>query len=430
MQIKPYIKLIATLAFSAIVLFVIREALPKPRTIGLVLTFTLVFGAWIEYWIRTNRLELPQRICKIFLWIFYASLVGFFLMVLGMVISPIAFWSPFLRVYGYGMILVFVLIKIGIAKFFLLQFLLSKISFTQKIASPKRWFQITICITILAFSIVFYGLIYETFNLRVHRFEVRNKVVPEKFDGYKIVQFSDMHIGSQVWNHYVKKLVDSINAQNPDLVVFTGDMVNFHAGELAPFVKIFSQIQAKDGVFVVLGNHDYSSYVNWKTPQDSINDFQKLLDIYDSMGWRVLRNEHVWLRRGNDSIVLAGVENYSSKRTKRWENLADTRKALRGVSPSNFIVMISHNPEHFNEKLQIKFPYVNLTLTGHSHGGQIAIGAGKYQISISQLAMKHWRGFHQFGDQYLNVCTGAGFNTLPFRFNMPPSISVITLKVD
>jgi len=321
------------------------------------------------------------------------------------------------------MILVLVLIKMGLAKFFLLQFLASKISFTQKIASPKRWFQATICLAVLAFSIVFYGLIYETFNLRVQRLEVRNKAIPEKFDGYKIVQFSDMHIGSQIRDRYVKKMVDSINAQNPDLVVFTGDMVNFRAEEIVPFVKIFSQIQAKDGIFVVLGNHDYSSYLNWETPKDSANNFQKLLDIYDSMGWRVLRNEHVWLRRGDDSIVLAGVENYSSKKVKRWVNLADTRKALKGISKSDFIVMLSHNPEHFNEELQPHFPHINLTLSGHSHGGQMTLG----NVSIARLAMKHWRDFYQFENQYLNVCTGCGFNALPFRINMPPSISVVSL---
>jgi predicted MPP superfamily phosphohydrolase len=125
---------------------------------------------------------------------------------------------------------------------------------------------------------------------------------------------------------------------------------------------------------------------------------------------------------------LAGVENYSTKKTKRWKNLTDTKKALSGVSPEVFIVMLSHNPEHFNEELQPNFPYVNLTLTGHSHGGQMAVGVRKYQFSVSRFAMKHWRDFHQFENQYLNVNTGVGFNALPFRINMPPSISVITLK--
>jgi predicted MPP superfamily phosphohydrolase len=177
---------------------------------------------------------------------------------------------------------------------------------------------------------------------------------------------------------------------------------------------------------VVLGNHDYSIYLNWKNSQDSLKNVQQLREIYHAMNWKLLSNEHVFLYRENDSIALAGVENYSTKKTKRWKNLTDTKKALKGISPADFIVMLSHNPEHFNEELQVDYPYVNLTLTGHSHGGQMAIG----NLSVARLAMKYWRGFFQFENQFLNVNTGVGFNALPFRINMPPSISVITLKCE
>jgi len=414
-----------TFFLALFVFFVLREALPKPKMMTIILTSVVVFDVWISYWIRMNKLQLPQRMYRLFLWMFYASIIAFFLMIFWFfLISALAYWPPILRVYGYGLILVFVSIKIVLGTLLFLQFLISKTRFANKFALPKRWFQIGLCIAGFMFTMALYGSIYEVFNLQIHRVEMRDKSVPKAFDGYKIVQFSDMHIGNQVSKRYVKKMVDSINAQNPDLVVFTGDMVNFHTDEIVPFVELFSQIRAKDGVFVVRGNHDYSNYLKWKSPQDSANDVQRLLDVYHSMGWRVLSNEHVWFRRGNDSIALAGVENYSSKKVKRWVNLADTEKALKGISPSNFIVMISHNPEHFTEVLQVDYPYVNLTLTGHSHGGQMALGG----LSVARLAMKHWRGFHQFGEQYLNVCTGSGFNALPFRINMPPSISVITLK--
>jgi len=424
-QIKPYHKLIASLIFAILVFFIVREALPKPKPMAIIMAFVLFFDVWIKYWTQTNKSQLPRRTCKIFLWIFYASIVYFVLMILGFWLSPIAYWPPILRVYGYGLMLIFASIKIVLANVLFLQFLISKIRFTNKISSPKRWFQVGLCIAVFMFIITLYGSIYEKFALRVHQIEIRDKTVPKAFDGYKIVQFSDMHIGSQVSKRYVRKLVDSINAQNPDLVVFTGDMVNFHTEEIIPFVELFSQIHAKDGVFVVLGNHDYSGYLRWERPPDSVDNILHLLHIYHSMGWNVLQNEHVWLHRGDDSIALVGVEMYSSKRTKRWKNIADTENALRGVCPSNFIVMLSHNPQHFNEELQLNFPHVNLTLTGHSHGGQMAIRA----FSIARFAMKHWRGFHRFDDQYLNVCTGCGFNTLPFRINMPPSISVVTLSV-
>jgi len=423
LKIKPIHRLIASLILAIFVFIVTLQAVPKPKTLALILMFVPILDVWIDYWIR-----LQQRTTKLFLWIFYASIVGFCAVIIGFLVTPLAYWTPVLRVYGYGAMLITVALKIFLANFLFLHLIISKSNFFRKIVSPKRWFQTGIILLVLMISFVIYGSVYEVFDLRVRRIELKDGAVPKAFDGYKIVQFSDMHIGSQVSKRYVKKLVDSINAQNPDLVVFTGDMVNFFAEEIVPFVNLFSQIQAKDGVFVVFGNHDYSNYLIWKTPKDSADDVQRLRNIYRAMDWRILSNKHVWLHRGNDSIALAGVENYSSKRIKRWRNLADTEKALKGILPSDFIVMISHNPEHFNEVLQIDYPHVNLTLTGHSHGGQMAIGVGKYQFTVARFAMKHWRGFHQFGGQYLNVNTGCGFNALPFRINMAPSISVVELR--
>jgi predicted MPP superfamily phosphohydrolase len=434
-KIKSFHKLIASLVLAIFVFFAVRYAVPKPKTIGFIFMLVLLIDVWIDYWMRTNvRAKhvspLPQRTSKIFLRIFYATVVAFILMIIGFWIAPLPYWTPVLRVYGYGTIVITIAIKLFLATIFFVQFLISKNRFTNKIASPKRWFQVGVWMVVLMFAATLYGSIYEVFDLRVHRVEVRDKAVPKTFADYKIVQFSDMHIGNQISQRYVKKLVDSINAQNPDLVVFTGDMVNFHTEEIVPFVPLLSQIRATDGIFVVFGNHDYSSYRRWKTPKDSADNVQRLADIYHSMGWNVLSNEHVYLHRGDDSIALAGVENYSSKKNKRWENIADTEKALKGVSPSNFIVMISHNPEHFEEKLQVDYPYVNLTLTGHSHGGQMAIGMGKHQFSLPRFAMTHWRDFHQLGNQYLNVNTGCGFNVLPFRIYMPPSICAVTLKLN
>jgi predicted MPP superfamily phosphohydrolase len=421
-KIKPYYKLIASVILAIIVFFVIREALPKPKMFSYIFAFVLLIDAWIDYWIRRN-----VNTTKIFLRIFYGSIVCFLLMIFALWLKPFHEWFPFFRIYVYGLILVVITLKIALAGIFFFQFLISKIQFINKFSSSKRWFQVGLWMIGLMFSVMLYGTIYGAYNLRVDEFEVRDKVVPKDFDGYKIVQFSDMHIGSFSFlsENYIRKLVKTINVQDPDLVVFTGDMINFTSFELGPFLTHFSNIQAKDGVFVVLGNHDYNNYVNWKNPQDSLALMGLLMYIYqENLGWNVLQNEHVFLHRGEDSIALAGVENYSDQKIKRWVNLADTEQALRGIPSENFIVMLSHNPEHFNEDLQPNFPFVNLTLTGHSHGGQMAIG----NLTISRLAMKYWRGFHHIDGQYLNVNTGAGFNALPFRINMPPSISVITLR--
>ncbi|MCL2414107.1 MAG: metallophosphoesterase [Bacteroidales bacterium] len=415
--------------FAVCAFFIVREAFPKPNTVILILTLVWIADLIIDYWLRTNKSQLPQRTFKIFLWGFYASIASLVLLILGLLIfGSIAHWAPILKVYVYGILLAVAMTKISLAKIFVLQFLLSKIPFVNKISLPKRWFQASVCIAVFSIFAMFYGSIFEAFNLRVRHVKIQDQALPKNFEGYRIVLFSDMHIGSQISTRYVRRLVDSINAQNADLVVFAGDMVNFHSAELVPFASLFSEIRATDGVFAVLGNHDYGGYLRWETPEDSINDIQNLLDLYKSMDWNVLRNEHVWLHRGEDSIALAGVEVYSNHRTRRWKNLADTEKSLKGVSESDFIVMITHNPEHFNEKLQIYFPYVNLTLTGHSHGGQVAPGIRRHRLSVARLALHHWRGFYEIDGQKLFVDTGAGFNMFPFRFKMPPSISVLVLE--
>ncbi|MCL2412923.1 MAG: metallophosphoesterase [Bacteroidales bacterium] len=424
MKLTPKISFL----FAICAFLIVREAFPKPNTVLLILTLVWIADFLIDYWLRTNKSQLPQRTFNLFLWGFYVSMVCLTLLILGLLIfGSIAYWSPVLKVYVYGFLLAFAALKICLAVILSLQLLVSKISGLNKISSPKRWFQTVVCIIVFGFCAMLYGSIFEAFNLRVRHVNIQDQTLPKNFEGYRIVLFSDMHIGSQVSTRYVRRLVDSINAQNPDLVVFAGDMVNYHSAELVPFADLFSEIRATDGVFAVLGNHDYGGYLRWKTPQDSINDIQKLLDLYESMGWNVLRNEHVWLHRGDDSIALAGVEVYSNHRTRRWKNLADTEKALRGVSESDFIVMLTHNPEHFNEKLQIYFPHINLTLTGHSHGGQIAPGIGRHRISVARLALYHWHGLYKIDEQKLFVDTGAGFNMFPFRFGMPPSISVLVL---
>ncbi len=395
-----------------------------------VLMFMLAVDWWLDHWIQTNRSQLPQRTSKIFLAILYPVVASFIVMVSAFWISPFHSWTPLLQTYTIGAIIILACVKISLGLIFFLQFLFSKIYYGHRILLPQRWFRIGLWGAALVLIITLYGSTYEVFDLRVQRVEIKDKSVPKAFAGYKIVQFSDMHIGSQISDRYVRKIVDSINAQNPDLVVFTGDMVNLCTDEMKPFVSLFSEISAKCGVYVILGNHDYGGYLNWKNPKDSLDNNQRMLDIYQSLNWRVLQNSHIYLYHGGDSIVLAGVDNYySNKKSKRRHSLADTKQALSGTSPADFIVMLSHNPQHFEEELTMNNPEVNLTLSGHSHGGQMAIGTEKFQFSPSRLTLRYWQGLHHEGNQYLFVNTGCGFNVFPFRVNMKPAISVITLKI-
>ncbi|MDR2907562.1 MAG: metallophosphoesterase [Bacteroidales bacterium] len=341
----------------------------------LVFTFSLLGDAWLNYWIKAHREQLPQKVCRVFLQILYVSTACLVVMCVCFLILPLPFedWTPFWKTYPIGVIIIFICLKIILSGVFFLQYGCSRIPALKSQASPKHWFQAGLWAVVLAFGIMVYGTVYEAFNLRVQREGITDKSIPESFGGYKIVQLSDLHIGSQISEQYTRKVVDSINAQNPDLVVFTGDMLNLHTDEMRPFVSLLSEIRAKDGIYAILGNHDYGGYLRWESQKDSMDNIQGLLNIYQSLNWQVLQNAHTVLYRGQDSIVLAGVDDYSSKKSKRRHSFADTKKALSGTSQSDFIVMLSHNPQHFEEELQTDYPHVNLTLSGHSHGGQMSV---------------------------------------------------------
>ncbi len=411
---------------------ILADSLPKPGTTRLLIILLPLLDAWIFHWIRTYWKELPRKTLRIFLTLFLLSFVLYFAFIIGCAFTPLPYWSPGLRTYSYGLMLIFASLKIVLGFVFLAGMLNNELfSFAKKIR-PIRYFQIGLCLMSAMIAVSLYGSIYEVSVLKVERINVRSEAVPKAFNAYKIAQFSDTHIGSRTSESHIKKLIDSINANNPNLVVFTGDMVNFHAEEFRRFHTLFRELRANDGVYAILGNHDYGGYVRWENASDSLENLHALQEMYQELGWRILRNEHIYIHRGEDSIVLAGVDHYTSKNVKpsKRTNFADTKKALEGVSTNDFVVMLSHNPQHFEEELICDFPYTNLMLSGHSHGGQMAIGVGEWKMSPARISMKHWRGFYHEGNSFLNVNTGCGFNALPFRIGMPPVVSVLTLFRD
>ena len=272
-----------------------------------------------------------------------------------------------------------------------------------------------------------YGFIFGWRRIVVRTATCRSTLLPDDFDGYRIVHLSDLHIGTFLRNPaFIDSLADAVNGQHPDMVVFTGDLVNVSAIELLPFRKTLSAISAPDGVYSVMGNHDYcmcaqdcTHRVHGRSITVAERDRMLLQYMEDKMGWRMLMNENVVIKRGNSSIAVVGVENIGKPPFKSFGNLA---KALTGLPEGMFKILLSHDPTHWRCGVLNKTD-IALTLSGHTHAGQVRLG----RFSPAKWAYNEWGGSYVEGNSMLHVSPGIG-GTVPFRFGAWPEINVVVLK--
>jgi len=270
-----------------------------------------------------------------------------------------------------------------------------------------------------------WGLLHTASAFAIHRVRFKGKRVPEPFKGFRIVQISDIHTGSVLRPSTLQKMVDEVNALNPDVIMFTGDLVNNVADELVPYTETLSGLRAPYGVFSILGNHDYGDYLRWPGMEEKNANFQRLLDMQRAMGWTILRNAHVLLHRGEESICLAGVENWGAKlHFKRYGKL---EKALDGVPAEKFTVLLSHDPSHWEAEVIHQSNIIDLTLSGHTHGFQFGIEIPGFRWSPVQYVYKHWAGLYEKADRYLYVNRGTGCIGFSGRVGIPPEITLIEL---
>ena len=278
-----------------------------------------------------------------------------------------------------------------------------------------------VVMVVLNWYVLFYGSFVGFDQITVREMTYESAELPESFDGYRIVQFSDAHVGTYIGGreHLLSAVVDTINAQSPDMVVFAGDLQNREPQEIRPFVDVLGGIKAKDGVFSVIGNHDYSDYIE-ATPDIKAENEKETRELERKMGWRLLVNEHEVVRRGADSIVIAGLDNDGDG--KKFPQRGDVRKALEGVSDRAFVVMAEHDPTCWRRKI-LPESRAQLTLSGHTHAMQFMIG----NWSPASFVYKEWGGVFYEGARALIVSTGIG-GFIPFRFGVPGEIVVITMR--
>ncbi|MCB9245421.1 MAG: metallophosphoesterase [Flavobacteriales bacterium] len=271
-----------------------------------------------------------------------------------------------------------------------------------------------------------YGVTVGSHHYKKHRHKLKVTGLPEKLRGLKIVQISDIHSGS-FWNQKaVERGVEMILDEKPDVIFFTGDMVNNEAKELDPYEKLFSRIQAPLGVYAILGNHDYADYMPGLSPEERVEDVNRLLQAYDRMGWRVLLDENIRLTHNGESFHVIGVQNWSFKdRFPRYGNLS---KAMVGVDPAKLNILLSHDPTHWKGEVLPTYPQIDVTFSGHTHGMQFGVETAHFKWSPVQYVYDQWAGFYSKGNQQLYVNRGFGYLGYPGRLGIRPEIAVFELE--
>ena len=279
---------------------------------------------------------------------------------------------------------------------------------------------IGIAFALFTIYVVIYGSLVGVNEITVRYVDVYSKDLPKTFDEYKIVQFTDAHVGSFVGkkSRIFKQAVDSILSQKPDVIVFTGDLQNIQPTELHPFLPLFKKLKAKDGVFSVLGNHDYSMYIKASESIKVANE-REMVRLQRRVGWNLLLNEHSVIRRGNDSIVIAGEENDGRP---PFPSRADIHKTLQGIRSDAYVILLQHDPSAWRRNI-LPHSHVQLTLSGHTHGGQVSL----LGLRPTWFSYREDCGLYYEQDRALFVSSGLG-GVVPFRFGVPPEIVVITLR--
>lgn len=290
----------------------------------------------------------------------------------------------------------------------------------------RRWAAVCgMLVATLAFGVMWWGAIVTPGTLEVREVELEFDRLPEAFDGYRIVQWSDAHLGTYNGRTaIVEKQIDAINALHPDMICFTGDLVSRETNEALPYRDLLAALHAPDGVFSVLGNHDYDNYVAWDDEQAKLADRKALCDLQEAAGWRLLNDDYALIKRGEEQMVLIGTENFGDRVGEKRGNLV---RAYSGLNDRNFKILLQHNPYAWRANT-LTNSNIDLMLSGHTHAWQFMIKLGNWRWSPASIHYPEWGGVYNEGDRWLYVNIGTGMVGPPMRIGATPEITLITLK--
>jgi len=277
----------------------------------------------------------------------------------------------------------------------------------------------------IPFGTMAFGILSGAHDYRIRRTTVHLPNLPKSFDGLTIGQLSDIHSGSFFNKTAVMGGVEMMMKEKPDLILFTGDLVNNVSSEVADYVPVFGKLKAPLGVFSVTGNHDYGDYHSWATRESKLKNFANLVKAHDLMNFDILMNEHRMIEQGGEKIAIIGNENWGAGRFSKYGKLDQAWKGTEGAAVK---LLLSHDPSHWDAQVRPSYPDIDIMFAGHTHGFQFGVEIGDFKWSPSQYVYKQWAGLYQQGHQYLYVNRGFGYLGYPGRIGMPPELTIMTLK--
>ena len=371
-------------------------------------------------------------------WIYYAYILINLLIIMNFVIQIIFKSFSVYFFYSLGLVLVSVIFQISVIAFLVFEDIIrlpvwiyrifnNGITDSLSYIPQRRIFisQLSILLASIPASALFLGMLRGKYNYKVIKHQLSFNRLPKDFNGFKIVHISDFHCGSFDNKEKLTYGIDLINKQEPDIILFTGDMVNNIADEILPWKSLISSLNAPHGKYAVLGNHDYGDYNSWNSDEEKVNNFKKLIALQNEMGFKMLNNASEKIKVNQSTIDLLGVENWGSG----FKQKGNLDLALANTKSNDFKILMSHDPTHWKEKVLSHKQHIDLTLSGHTHGMQFGIEIpGIIKWSPAKYRYKHWAGIYQELNKVINVNRGFGFLAYPGRVGIYPEITLITLQ--
>ncbi|MES2622166.1 MAG: metallophosphoesterase [Bacteroidota bacterium] len=395
-----------------------------------------IYGA-IEYygWQGVKTAFRPENI-KIVRWIYWGVTAVLFLLFMSYRPFLYRYMPKQVGTYFAVFFLVFLISKLIVLLFLFpedlfrgFKFLTSKFSSAPALTSAgisrsEFLSKVALIAAAVPAGTLIYGVVANAYNYQFRKVSVKFPNLPESFNGFKIIQLSDIHSGSFTKTEPIQKVIEKINNLNADVILFTGDLVNNVADEMDSYMGVFDKLKAKHGVLSITGNHDYGDYVNWDTPEEKKANFEKFINIHRDLGWDLLLNENRTIERNGAKISFIGIENWGGGRFAKYGKLD---KAYKGTEDIPFKILLSHDPSHWENQVLENYPDIDLTFSGHTHGAQFGIENKWLRWSPSQYIYKRWAGLYTEGKQFLYVNRGFGFLGYPGRVGILPEVTEITL---
>lgn len=427
---------------AVVTIILVAGSYELPKYTGRLVLLAIMAVIDMRYWFSVRK-HFTRRFKKILTTLYWLPLIALLTFFVAGVLTPLPEWISFLRIYFPGILLILLIGKgifltlIIFSDIFIFPLNVIRHVNPENIEKGGRWYRPRIFLLIAAgiasvvMLLYFSGMFFWVTNYKLYTVEIPVKNLPKAFDGYRIIQISDLHLGGFLNDGPLKKIVKMANDQHPDVILFTGDMVSFTSDEVFPFEEQMKKFRASDGIYAILGNHDYGEYSRWDTPEDKAANDQELFDFYKRIGWQLLRNQHSIISRDTSSIAILGAENWSQN--KGFGKKGDVRRALIGTGKASFKILMTHDPSHWNGEVKELYPQIGLTLSGHTHAFQFAIENKYVKWSPASLIFKQWGGLYKDttfkGDtKYLYVNRGAGTLGYPGRVFSRPEVTLIILR--